>query len=314
MSEGGSISAPLGERAYGVHRTLPPVLAVFELPRILWEHRELVKAMARRSLKARFRGSVLGLLWPLIHPFCLFWIYLFVFSRIFPSRKDFFASELVLLGDVSQVLRDNYYFAVYLFSGILAWTAFGEAVHRNAQAITGNGNLIKKMAFPSEVMPLAECLATLAIQVFGTSVFLGFMFVGGLWPAPGPAQLLIWPILLVLQLVFTYGLSLIVGTLQVFLRDTDHILGVLITFWMFLTPIFWSPHIEALQGYVGYFEWNPMFHLIQAYRNVLIHPGCDWLSWEAWRPVLVFAGVGLGMLWLGVWFFQSKRKRFADEI
>lgn len=313
MSEGASIRVPLGERAHGVRRTLPPILAVAELPRILWEHRELVKAMARRSLKARFRGSVLGLLWPLIHPFCLFWVYLFLFAKILAASKGIDLSVYQLEG-VDPQLVENYYFPVYLFSGILAWTAFGEAVQRNSQAITGNGNLIKKMAFPSEVMPLAECLATTAIQVFGTTVFLGFMFVGGFWPAPSFAQLCVWPLLLVLQLVFTYGMSLIVGTLQVFLRDTDHILTVLITFWMFLTPIFWSVHLEQVEPYLPYMGWNPMYHLMEAYRNVLVHPGHDWSTWASWRPVATFAGIGLVTLWIGVWFFQSKRKRFADEI
>lgn len=289
------------------------VLAVFDLPRVLWEHRELVKAMARRSLKARFRGSVLGLLWPLIHPFCLFWVYLFLFAKILAASKGIDLTVHGLQG-VDQQLAEDYYFAVYLFSGILAWTAFGEAVQRNSQSVTGSGNLIKKMAFPSEIIPLAECLATSAIQIFGTTVFLGFMFVGGFWPAPSFSQLLVFPILLALQLIFTYGLSLIVGTLHVFLRDTDHILTVLITFWMFLTPIFWSVHLEQVAPYRDAIQWNPMYHLMEAYRNVLVHPGHDWSVWASWRPVAIFAVVSLFTLWLGVWFFDSKRNRFADEI
>jgi ABC-type polysaccharide/polyol phosphate export permease len=313
MTNGGLIPGELSKHPVLMQRGSRGVLAVLSLPRILWEHRELVKAMARRSLKARFRGSVLGLLWPLIHPFCLFWVYLFLFAKILAASKGIDLSVHGLQG-VDQQRAEDYYFAVYLFSGILAWTAFAEAVQRNAQCVTGSGNLIKKMAFPSEIIPLAECLATSAIQIFGTTVFLGFMFVGGLWPSPSISQLAVFPILLVLQLVFTYGLGLIVGTLQVFLRDTDHILTVFLTFWMFLTPIFWSVHLPQVEPYRDAIQWNPMYHLMEAYRNVLVHPGHDWFIWESWRPVAIFALVSVITLWLGVWFFESKRNRFADEI
>lgn len=313
MSFQGSAAPSLGEPAGATPRApRPGYLAVFDLPARLGSHWELVKAMARRSLKARFRGSVLGLLWPLIHPFCLFWVYLFLFAKILQISKGMTPGEAGLTGVTPEQFEN--YFAVYLFSGILLWTGFAEAVQRNAQAITGNGNLIKKMAFPSEVLPLAECFATQAIQVFGTTVFLGFMFVGGFWPAPSLAQLWVFPLLLLVQLVFTYGLSLIVSALQVFLRDTDHILTVVLTFWMFLTPIFWFTSNEAVASYVDDLQWNPMYHILQAYRATLITPGHTWDSWAAWRPIAVFASVALVTLWLGAWFFQSKRKRFADEI
>ena len=290
-----------------------PWLAPFRLPGRLLRHREVLFAMARRDLAARFRGSVLGWLWPLIHPVTLFLVYLFLFSGLLQLSKNM---------KIEGVADATNFFAVYLFSGIVVWTAFQDAVQRSATVVLDNDNLIKKMVFPAEILPLSIAFSATVIQLFGIAVFTGIMYVGGFWPGPHPAKLLVIPILMVLQIFFAYGLGMLVATLQVFLRDTAQILVVLLTFWMFLTPTFWSP--EAIRNhedvspemlkFLSYLEWNPMYHLIESYRAVLIDPRADWLQFATWKPVLIFAGMAIPVYLVGAIFFEAKRERFSDEI
>lgn len=290
-------------------------LAPLRLPGRLWRHRIVLGAMTRRDLASRFRGSVLGLLWPLIHPVSLFLVYLFLFSKLLAVSRGFDPEMLALPSD----LPGENYFAMYLFSGVLIWTGFQEALQRSANVILENNNLIKKMLFPAEILPLAATLAGVVIQLFGMAVFLAFMIVGNFWSAPMISQLLVLPVLLVLQVFFTYGLGMIAATLQVFLRDTAHILMVILTFWMFLTPIFWIPELildksDDLSVFLDYLWFNPMYHLITAYREVLIHPGRDWSQWAMWKPVATFAMMSIPCYVVGSIVFDRKRERFADEI
>jgi lipopolysaccharide transport system permease protein len=216
---------------------------------------------------------------------------------------------------------------VYMFVGVLVWTAIAESLSRCTSVIVENGNLIKKVAFPSEVLPLNQVLVALVTMLFGIAVFVAATLVTQIWIPPRPRALLWVFALLPLQALFTYGLGLAFATLQVYLRDTVHVVTVGLTVWMFATPIFWAPQIvtdSSLGGFAWLVDLNPVYHIVYAWRSVLMSRQPDALTIAGERrefyatpiedSVLVFAAWALGSFLLGYGFFLLARRRFADEI
>ncbi len=280
---------------------------ILGFPALVWRHRTMLGSFVTRELRARFHGSALGFFWPLIQPAALFAVYWFLFARLLGMKLELAGGDPDATGESG--------FAVYLFSGIILWSAFAEAVLRATGVVTENGNLIKKMAFPSELLPCSVAIVALVMQVLSLVVY--FVVARVLGMLPGPEALLL-PLVLLVMAVFTVGLGLLVSAMQVFLRDTMHVTGIVMTFWMFLTPIFWfaDPAImPPVEPYLDVLRLNPMLHLIDAWRICLgvttpsqAGAGLPWV--ELGRAA---AAAGLTFV-AGYAFFLGLKDRFADEV
>lgn len=288
---------------------------MFPLLRSLYAHRRLLREFVIRDLKARYVGSSMGFFWSVIFPLLNLAVYFFVFRLILQVRWSVGASPTMT--------------ALMMLTGILIWTAHAETTSRATNCVVENANLIQKVVFPSEILAPYLAISSLVNMAIGLPVVLlsvvllhehevsldvDFGRLG--WP------LLALPVLLMLQCVFTVGLGYILGTLNVFLRDTFHVVGVAITLWMFATPIFYPDFLVnpelAPAGVtlpagmqVGRFWWllevNPMYWLIECYRDVMLRE-----SWPDWRRLGEFTAVSFGMLWLGGRFFMGQKRSFAD--
>jgi homopolymeric O-antigen transport system permease protein len=295
-------------------RALEVLQRIACFPALAHHYRDLVGTSLRRDLAARFQGTVLGWAWPVVQPLFLFGVYYFIFTQLLQQRMpDLPVEQRSAMG-------------VYMFCGILVWGALGEALHRGTNVIVENGNLIKKLAFPSELLPLNVVLAGLTMMLFGIAVFVVGAVLTPIWPAPGWS--LLWlPLLVFLQGTFTYGLVLFLSTLQVFLRDTLQVVGMAVTIWMFLTPVFWVP--EAMNRSVLehglLIGANPAYHLVRAWRGALMgdvylepseHIAGGYAVSSAAVPhhALVFAAWALGAYAVGHAFFVLSQRRFADEV
>ncbi|MCE9593528.1 MAG: ABC transporter permease [Planctomycetes bacterium] len=281
------------------------LVSCVRLPRVLFERRELLIAGVRRDLGARFSGTVLGRVWPLVSPLLLFGVYYFLFTRIFGFRLEGLDPER------------RGAMGVYMFVGALAWTGFAEGVTRASTVLVENGTLIKKLAFPSELLPLQVVLASAVTQLIGFGVFAVVATVASFWPAPGVALLWI-PVILALQLAFTYGLALLVSAANVFLRDVASGLSLVMTVWMFATPVFWMPVREVLPAIGPWLPWierNPLYSLCYAWRAV-------WMSsaptvafpHTIGSELLAFAPWAVGAYVVGATCFALVKRRFADEV
>lgn len=292
-------------------------------PRLLTTHRDLIQSSVKRELEARFKGTILGWLWPLVHPMFLFAVYYFIFTKLL----NFKLGTEIPPGQESAL-------GIYMFVGILAFTSFSDSVFRGTGSIVDNGNLIKKLAFPSEILPLNVTLVGLVTLVFSLVVFVLGSALTPIWTAPG--WHLLWiPACLLLQGVFTYGLTLLLATLQVFLRDTAQVVGVLLTAWMFGTPLFWVPEAIALnedgssplEAWMPIIEANPMYHCVQAWRGTLMGDLTTYsdaaLTQVHAMPVqvdrigshlLAFTPWAVGVFAVGYAFFVLCQRRFADEV
>jgi lipopolysaccharide transport system permease protein len=245
----------------------------------------------------------------LVHPIFLFTIYYLVFGLLFGNWK------------IGQDPDPS--FAIYLFSGVVAFQALIEATSRSCTIVVENGNLVKKVAFPSHLLPVHVNLVALLVYLVGATVctISGVAF-GVLHPG---WSLLALPLVLLVQFTFAYGLGLFLANLQVFSRDTNHLWGIAATAWMFVTPVFWYPNMmdKFGQDIVAVFALNPAAHLVTAHRIAL--GAVDHVVGEGTNAVLVTFGslwehLGITALWavgllvLGYGTFTSRSHRYADMV
>jgi lipopolysaccharide transport system permease protein len=260
---------------------------LWELPRRL----DLILSLTKRELAARYRGSVLGIIWAIVTPVVMIAIYTFIFAGIFGARFGARGS--------------SWDFALYLFCGLLPWTAFQEAVQHSSQTILGHANLVKRVVFPLEILPVAQALTAVANQMFGTLALL----VAALIIRHELHVTLLWlPVLLVPQLVAALGVSWLVASLGVFLRDIVQGIALLLTAWLFLTPIIY-PESVVPERFRPVIKANPFTHLVRSYRNILLEG-----TMPDWRGLAYFSAFALVCFVFGYWWFARTRKNFADVI
>jgi len=247
--------------------------------------------MVRRELTSRYKGSLMGVAWSIITPAVMIVIFTIIFSGIFNAR---FGNEG---GHLS--------FAVYLFCGLLPWIAFSEGVQRATNSIHENVNLVKRVVFPVEALPVNLVLAALVQQLLGTIVLLiaALIFEHALHPTA-----LLLPVLLVPQLMATAGLGWLMASLGVFIRDMPQFNQLLLMAWMYLTPIFYPENIIPDQ-YRWLVNLNPMAPLIRSYRRILLEGRMP--DWRGLGYTLAFAIV---CFVVGYWWFVRTKKAFADVL
>jgi lipopolysaccharide transport system permease protein len=262
--------------------------------RPLWElpaRFELIRSLARRELLARYKGSALGILWALLTPVVMIAIFTFIFAGIFGAR--FGASS------------SHWDYAIYLFCGLLPWTMFQEAVLQSSTTIVSHANLVKRVVFPLETLPIAQTLSSLGNQLFGTVALLIAML---LIRQQIPLSIIWLPALLIPQLLLTLGATWLIASLGVFLRDITQGTTLFLTAWMFLTPIIYPESIVPAR-YRLFINLNPFTPLIRNYRRILIEGTAP--DWSGLAYFTVFALISFVF---GYWWFARSRKNFADVI
>jgi lipopolysaccharide transport system permease protein len=259
----------------------------------------------RRDLRARLTGTLFGRTWPLLEPLAYFAVYWFLFTRLLGFRMpDLPPGQTGAMG-------------VWMFTGVLVWGAFADGLTRSVHAVEESSHLLTKLVFPAEVLPLQAVLASLALLVPAVVVFELVCALTPVWSAPGP-QLALAPLLLCLQGAFTLGLAWIVSSVQVFLKDTAHVLGIALTLAMLCTPVFWVPSpqvLPAVEPWLPLVDANPLHHLLLAWRVVLLGGEPAFLfEGGPWRSIAILAAWAAGALAAGHVVFHLGKRRFADEV
>ena len=258
---------------------------------LLLRYRGLIQSLVARDLKARYRGSVLGFFWSFINPLTLLLIYSFVFTVVIRRKAG----------------SDLEPFALFMFCGILPWTWFSSSLLESSNVLIAGGNLIRKVLFPAEVLPIVTVLAGLAHFLLGLPILaLAFAYYGR--PIFPPD--VIWlPLIVVVQLALTLGLALMLSALTVHFRDLRDILSNLLTLWFFATPIVYSI-TDAPEAVRPLLYLNPFTHLAVAYQEVLFRPG----PFTEWPRLLLLAAASLLVLVAGYTVFDRLRDTLAEEV
>ena len=268
----------------------------------LLRYRSLIHALVMRDLKARYRGSVLGFFWSFANPLLLLMVYTFVFSVVLPGRFP--------------GIDENY--ALFLFCGLLPWTWFSSSLTEASNSLLTNGNLIKKVLFPAEVLPIVAVTANMVHFFLALPILiLALVFFASRLPTVG--ELLWFPVVVAVQFVMSLGFGLILAALTVHFRDIKDLLSNVLTLWFFATPILYPSAMIVERGPIFFglpplgkllMDANPASHLVISYQEILFWDG----PYGHWRWLLVTAILSVGMFLIGYALFDRLRDSFAEEV
>jgi lipopolysaccharide transport system permease protein len=252
---------------------------------------ELILSLTKREMLARYRGSVLGLIWAFLTPLAMIAIFTLIFAGIFSAR---FGSN-----------DSHWNYALYLFCGLLPWMMFQDAVQQSATTIVAHANLVKRVVFPLETLPVSQALAALGTQLFGT---IALVIAATAIQREIHPTILLFPLLLIPQLLFTLGAAWLIASLGVFLRDIAQGITLILMVWMYLTPIMYPESIVP-ERFRMLINLNPFTALVRNYRRLFLEGGGpDWMGLAYFTVIAVIVFV------FGYWWFARTRKNFADVI
>lgn len=257
---------------------------------LIAENRGLIVSMTRREISTQYVGSVLGFVWTFLHPMVMVCVFWFVFSVGFKSKP---------MGDVP--------FVVWLTAGMAPWFMFSDVLLGSVGIIVGNGHLIKKTLFPSQILSIIKLLSGTVTHLIFLSVLQGLILFQGMDISIFYLQVFYYYICLV---VIVLGLSWAVSALNVFIRDIGQVVAVVVQVGFWATPIFWDinmmpPKIQFL------LKLNPMYYIVQGYRETFIsfkpfwsHPELTLYFWVC--AICIFIG--------GASIFKKLKVQFADAL
>lgn len=259
----------------------------------LWGKRSLIYQMIEREVISRYKGSVLGLLWSFISPVMLLAVYTLVFSGIFKTKWTSIGSE-----STAQ-------FALILFSGMIVHGLFSETLTRAPLIVLQNVNFVKKIVFPLEILPVVS----LGCALFHAAVSTFVLLVGLLLSSGSlPWTALYLPIVMLPLIILTLGLSWILASLGVYLRDIAQPIGLVMTILLFASPIFYP--VSAFP--ISFQSWlllNPLTFIVEQFRDVVIF-GAD----PNFAGLFIYLMISILFLLFGYGCFQKTRRGFANVL
>jgi ABC-type polysaccharide/polyol phosphate export permease len=256
----------------------------------LLRYRGLIQSLVSRELKARYRGSVLGFFWSFINPLLLLLIYSFVFKIFLPQKWEGYE-----------------HVALFMFCGILPWTWFSTSLLESSGVLISGGNLIKKVLFPAEILPIVTVLANMVHFLFGLPILAAFLIY---FQRPLHLGELAWfPVAVLVQLILTIAFALLFSALTVHFRDIRDILSNLMTFWFFATPIIY-PYTIMEDWQMRILNLNPFTHLAITYQEILYFDGA--VGHAKW--LLAVGAAAIVFFLFGYFVFDRLRDTFAEEV
>jgi lipopolysaccharide transport system permease protein len=257
----------------------------------LWAYRDFILGSVKREFQLRYSGSLLGAGWNVINPLVMVLVYTVIFSEVMRAK---------LPG-----VDDVYAYGIYVCCGILAWGLFTEIITRSQNVFLENANLLKKSNFPRVCLPAIVTLSALLNFAIVFGLFIAMLAISG--RSPGWTVLTLVPVLVV-EIVLATGFGILVGTLNVFFRDVGQLMGVVLQFWFWLTPIVY-PVVIIPDTVRHWLRLNPMVAVIAAYQGVFVTHSVP--QWESLLPVVILAVVMLG---LGYATFRANSDELVDEL
>lgn len=246
------------------------------------QYKYLLKQLVDRDFRVKYKASALGMIWSFLNPLLTMMVYLFVFSTIFSN--------------------DTPNFPVYLMSGIVLFSYFSDATNLGMISIVGNSALITKVYMPKMIYPLSKVLsAAINLCISLIPLFLVMLMTG----VTIHKSILLLPVVILFLLVFSFGVSLILATLNVFFRDTQFLWGVLLTMLNFLTPVFYPESIIPAQ-FLTVYHMNPLYQIVYFMRKIIL----DGVSPTPVTYLYCILSSGLVLLF-GIWVFRKNQDRFV---
>lgn len=251
----------------------------------LYEYRELLKSSIKKDVGGKYKNSVLGVLWSFLYPLLQIAVYAIVFPLIMRSNME------------------NY--TVFVCCGLIPWNFFSTAISRSSFTMIENGNILKKVYFPREILPISVVTSEAVNFVISTIIILAFVLGTGMgltW------YVIFYPVILLIQYILLIGISLFVSSITVYFRDLQHFIGIALQLLFYATPIVYATNIIP-QSYQWILRLNPMTFIIDGYRSIFYYQQ---------QPDFISLGitllVSLILCVVGYLLFSKLQKRFAEEL
>jgi lipopolysaccharide transport system permease protein len=256
----------------------------------LYEYREMIISLVRKDLRGRYKGSVLGFLWTFINPLLQLIVYTIVFSIIMNTSYE------------------QYY--LFLFVALVPWMFFSSSVTDGAASILKEKDMVKKIYFPREVLPISTVTSGFVNMILTFIVVFVVVIISG--RGLNPLALLCLPVVMIVEYILCMGIALIVSSLTVYLRDLQYILGIFVMALQYLTPVMYGVDMversSAGKWLVMMFNLNPMTPIIKIYRQIIYYGEVPELG-----SLLIAVAVGVVFIVVGEILFKRLQKGFAEE-
>lgn len=269
---------------------------MFSLPAELWQNRRLIWKLSKNDFKTRYAGSYLGIIWAFVQPVITILVYWLVFEKGFSAKGEIFKSGVEVP------------FVVYLTSGLVPWFFFSEAINNATNALLEYNYLVKKVVFKISILPLIKIIAASFIHLFFMGVLLVIYFIYGYHFTPYTLQIVYYSFcLFILVLALSYTLCSVV----IFFRDLTQIVNIALQIGMWATPIMWSFTRAEGTGFGWIFKLNPVFYVVNGYRQSLFDE--IWF-WQQPGLFAYFWVLTLLLFVLGTFVFKRLKSHFADVL
>ena len=251
----------------------------------LYDYREMLKTSIKKDIGGKYKNSFLGVLWSFVNPL----LQIVVYAIIFP---------LIMKSDI-----ENY--VVFMVCGLIPWNYFSTVINRSSFTMIENGNIIKKVYFPREILPISVVTSETVTFLISSILILLFTLGYGLGIT---INIVFYPLVLLVQYVMLLGISLIVSSVTVYFRDLQHFIGVLLQLFFYATPIVYAVDVIP-ESFRWILKFNPMTYIIEGYRDIF---------WGQTAPdistLLIVLAIGIVLCIVGYLIFNKLQKRFAEEL
>ncbi|MDE7179345.1 MAG: ABC transporter permease [Lachnospiraceae bacterium] len=252
----------------------------------IFMYTDMIKSLVKRDLRGKYKGSVLGFLWTFINPLCQIIVYIIVFSMIVKTNLE------------------NFY--AYIIVGMMPWFFFDMSLRQGSGCVRYQGEMIKKIYFPREVLPLACVTSNFINMLFCYIIVFAILIISGI--GLSFKALFFLPMVMMVEYVLVLGFTLIVSAGTVYFKDLEHIVTVILMAWIYLTPILFSMDVIP-EKMVWIFKCNPMTPIIEAYHNILY-----WKCMPKGRELLYSMVWAMVILIVGELTFAKLNDNFAEEL
>ncbi len=252
----------------------------------IWIFRDMIYELTHRELRGKYKGSVLGFLWTYINPLAQIIVYYFFFSMVLRSGIE--------------------KFHLYLVVGMFPWNFFVGGVMQGLISVRAQGDLVKKVYFPRQILPIVYVTVNLVNMLISFLIIYSMMLISG-WGIDVRLQLWLVPVIII-EYIFTLGMAMILAAVEVYFRDIEHIVSVIMMIWMYVTPLFYSLDIvpEELKGF---FYYNPMLYIISMYQQILYYKLNPDMMYLVRASIVAVCTLIVG--WI---VFDRLERRFGEEL
>ena len=251
----------------------------------LYNYRELLKTNIKKEVRGKYKNSFLGVLWSFLNPLLQIVVYAIVFQLILKNPQE------------------NY--AIFICCGLIPWTYFSSAISRSAFTMVENGNILKKVYFPREILPISIVTSETVNFLISTVIILGFVIFGGLGISK---YIVFYPLVLLAQYLLLIAISFIVSSISVYIRDLQHLIGVALQLLFYAAPIVYSPEVIPPE-YQWILTLNPMAYIINGYRDIFYYQTMPDIA-----SLFGLIAISIVLCVIGYLIFNKLQKGFAEEL